>query len=121
MKKIAIIISLVFHSLTYGQTQWKVVYQYKRVETAESKKRSDSIQKKRPEFAQMMKRFLKIRNNKVFELKFSNATSLFKQQEALEKPGVRNVSRWGNRRTATYYVDLKKKEYINAVSNYDKD
>jgi len=77
---------LMLNSMLFAQTQWRVVYQYKKVDTEESKKRADSMMKARPEFAEMFNKFSKQAANKIYIMHLNKNESVFKEEEKLDKP-----------------------------------
>jgi GLPGLI family protein len=114
MKKILIIYLLLFASVINAQTQWQITYQYKRVETEQSKKRNDSLLKARPEWAAMMQKIRKRNSNKTFKLTFNQQVTLFKQEEELEKPNKQSSRRmyWSYGAKSTIFTNLNSKTYI---------
>ena len=123
MKKYIIALLIFSYSLINAQTQWHVVYQYKRVETEASKKRMDSLLKARPEWAQMMKSVRRNRN-KTFNLFFNRETSIFEKEETLEKPSKNNSRRSFSRFRSSksiVYVDMKAKSYVKQQNSFEED
>ncbi len=123
MKKHIISLLLLSYSLTNAQTQWHIVYQFKRVETEATKKRSDSLRKANPQWAEMMQKFRKMSNNKTFHLHFNNVSSLFIEEEILENP-VQNKNKRSfmrmNRPKPIIFTELTLKEYIQKITSFQE-
>jgi len=123
MKRYIITLLLLSYSLTKAQTQWHVVYQFKRIETEASKKRSDSLRKANPQWANMMQKFRKRANNKTFHLHFNKQSSLFIEEEVLENPsqkkGNRSFRRM-NRPKPIVFTELTLKEYIQKITSFQE-
>lgn len=106
----------------FAQTQWRVVYQYKLVDTDESIKRRDSLNKAHPEFAEAFKKMRKSLSNKVYIMHFDKNESVFKKEEKLEKPissGGMTIKVMGND-DRVLYKNLSKHIYISKKNSFDK-
>ena len=114
MKKL-ILVAITFLSLTvFAQqgTQYKAVFQYKKIVNKEQKLKRDSIIKAHPEMADMMKKFQKMFDNRTFELFFDKNTSTYKEKRTLDKPGNKSGFSISGMKLKVLFKDISKKIFI---------
>ncbi len=84
MKAFKIFIVLLFiGSMASAQTTWRAVYQFKRIQSEESKKKEDSIIKQKPELAGIYKQLRESFSNITYYLDFNKKASVFREEEKL--------------------------------------
>lgn len=94
MKKLILFLFISFNFTVFSQTntQYKAIFQYKKIVDEAEKAKRDSLIKVNPEMADMMKKFQKMFDNRTFEIYFDKNTSLYKEKRTLNKPGKGRTS-----------------------------
>jgi len=121
IKRTTILVLLLIGMSVTAQNTWRAVYQFKEIQSEESKKREDSIIKKNPGMAKMFKQVRERFSNLTYFLDFNMNESVFKEEEKLntDKYSSGGMTIVFGANEEILYKNLKKNQYIKTSSMFD--